>query len=45
MISTELEANHASHSLARNDPDNPMNWPLHRKMYASAASWFFAFAV
>jgi hypothetical protein len=22
-----------------------MNWPLHRKIYATACSWFYAFAV
>lgn len=44
-MSDAVTANHASHHLAPDDPENPMNWPLHRKLYASAVSWFFAFAV
>jgi DHA1 family multidrug resistance protein-like MFS transporter len=34
-----------THSLGPNDPLNPQNWPLHRKLYGSAVSWFYAFAV
>ncbi|KAF2245531.1 MFS general substrate transporter [Trematosphaeria pertusa] len=34
-----------SHTLAADDPDNPMNWPAHRRLYASAVSWAMAFAV
>jgi MFS transporter, DHA1 family, multidrug resistance protein len=41
MATTQI----VSHSLPADDPDNPMNWPLHRKLYASAVAWFFSFAV
>ena len=34
-----------SHTLGVDDPANPMNWPLHRKLYTSAVSWAMAFAV
>jgi hypothetical protein len=34
-----------SHMLAANDPDNPMNWPLHRRLYASFVAVCMAFAV
>ncbi|KAF2109930.1 major facilitator superfamily domain-containing protein [Lophiotrema nucula] len=34
-----------SHTLGANDPDNPMNWPTHRRLYASAVSWMMAFTV
>lgn len=34
-----------SHTLGANDPDNPMNWPTHRKVYASAVAWAMAFTV
>ncbi|KAF2097771.1 MFS general substrate transporter [Rhizodiscina lignyota] len=27
------------------DYDNPMNWPLHRRIYTTACSWFYAFTV
>ena len=33
------------HMMTMSDPDNPQNWPLHRKIYASAVAFFFAFAV
>ncbi|PVH95396.1 MFS general substrate transporter [Periconia macrospinosa] len=34
-----------SHTLDPNDPDNPMNWPTHRRLYASAVAWAMGFAV
>lgn len=34
-----------THSLGPHDPLNPMNWPLHRKLYGSALSWLYVFAV
>ncbi|KAF2690585.1 MFS general substrate transporter [Lentithecium fluviatile CBS 122367] len=34
-----------SHTLDVNDPDNPMNWPTHRRLYASAVAWAMAFTV
>jgi hypothetical protein len=33
------------HMLSASDPDNPQNWPIHRKVYASMVSTVFAFAV
>lgn len=38
-------SNMLSHTLAANDPDNPMNWPAHRRLYASAVAFAMAFAV
>lgn len=40
-----VTSNMLSHTLSANDPDNPMNWPTHRRVYASAVSWAMAFAV
>ncbi|KAF2462132.1 major facilitator superfamily domain-containing protein [Lineolata rhizophorae] len=34
-----------SHLLSPSDPDNPMNWPTHRRIYVSAASWAFGFTI
>ncbi|KAK3645476.1 hypothetical protein LTR22_014738 [Elasticomyces elasticus] len=34
-----------SHSMPLSDPFNPMNWPLHRKIYTSFCAWLFAAAV
>lgn len=34
-----------SHSMSSTDPENPMNWPLHRKLYTSACAWAFAASV
>ncbi|KAK5732056.1 hypothetical protein LTR17_010892 [Elasticomyces elasticus] len=34
-----------SHSMSSSDPFNPMNWPLHRKIYTSFCAWLFAAAV
>ena len=34
-----------SHALSPDDADNPMNWPTHRRLYASSVSWAMAFAV
>lgn len=33
------------HMLPLDDPDNPLNWPLHRKIYSSVVSAAFAFVV
>ncbi|KAL9000209.1 MAG: hypothetical protein Q9169_001111 [Polycauliona sp. 2 TL-2023] len=33
------------HMMSPTDPDNPQNWPLSRKIYASAVATAFAFAV
>jgi hypothetical protein len=33
------------HHLPVEDPDNPMNWPLARKIFASMAAWLFTAAV
>ncbi|KAM0716252.1 hypothetical protein Q7P37_007697 [Cladosporium fusiforme] len=34
-----------SHSLSPNDPDNPMNWPLYRRIYVSLCGYIFALSV
>ncbi len=33
------------HMMAADDPDNPQNWPLHKKVYASAVAFAFAWLV
>ena len=33
------------HMMSPSDPDNPQNWPLHRKLYVSAVGFAFAFVV
>ena len=43
MMASDMGA--PSHLLSANDPDNPMNWPLHRRIYGSAVSWAFGFVV
>ena len=35
----------AGHTISVQDPDNPQNWPMHRKVYISAVSVAFAFVV
>ncbi len=35
----------AGHMMAANDPDNPQNWPVHRKIYASAVAFTFSWVV
>ncbi len=39
------EAPLIGHQMPIDDPDNPLNWPLHRRLYATASSSGFAFAV
>jgi hypothetical protein len=34
-----------SHSLWPSDTDNPMNWPLYRKVYVSSCGFLFAASV
>jgi hypothetical protein len=33
------------HMLSNNDIDNPKNWPIYRKVYASSVAFAFAFVV
>ena len=40
-----IENSNAGHAMSPQDPDNPFNWPLHRKVYVCAASYSFGFAV
>lgn len=40
-----MSGERVSHSMSSSDPGNPMNWPIHRRIYASSVAWFFAFAV
>lgn len=34
-----------SHSLSPSDPDNPMAWPTHRKVYVSLCAYLCAASV
>lgn len=35
----------AGHIMSADDPDNPQNWPTHKKTYASAVAFAFAWIV
>ena len=35
----------AGHMMAADDPDNPQNWPYHKKIYVSSVSFAFAWVV
>ena len=35
----------AGHMMAADDPDNPQNWPVHRKIYVSAVAFTFSWVV
>lgn len=41
----EITETSAGHMMAPSDPDNPLNWPLHRRIYVSAVAFAFAFVV
>lgn len=33
------------HAMTLQDPENPQNWPVYRKVYASFTAYAFGFAV
>lgn len=33
------------HMMSADDPDNPQNWPLYKKVYASMVAFAFAWVV
>lgn len=33
------------HMMAADDPDNPLNWPVNKKIYVSIVSFAFTYAV
>lgn len=33
------------HAMTLQDPENPQNWPVYRKVYASSVAYAFGFAV
>ena len=35
----------AGHVMSADDPDNPQNWPLYKKVYASAVAFAFTWVV
>ena len=35
----------AGHMMSADDPDNPQNWQLYKKVYASAVGFAFAWVV
>ena len=45
MIQQPKEDFNVGHAMSPRDPDNPFNWPLYRRVYASAVSYAFGFAV
>ena len=45
MSESPMIATPPSHTLSPNDPDNPMNWAMHRRLYTSAVAWVMGFTV
>jgi hypothetical protein len=45
MTPTPMASEILSHSLSPSDPDNPMAWPTHRKVYVSLCGYFCAASV
>lgn len=45
MPAGPMTSNMLSHTLGADDPDNPMNWPSYRRIYASAVAWAMGFTV
>jgi hypothetical protein len=45
LIKQPMASEILSHSLSPNDPDNPMVWPLHRKIYVSLCGYLCAASV
>jgi hypothetical protein len=35
----------SGHHLPKNDPENPMSWPMPRRIFASLVAWLFTAAV
>lgn len=35
----------AGHMMLADDPENPQNWPLYKKVYVSAVAFAFAWVV
>jgi hypothetical protein len=35
----------SGHHLPKNDPDNPMSWPMPRRIFASLVAWLFTAVV
>lgn len=45
LVDQPKENFNAGHAMSPQDPDNPFNWPLHKRVYASAISYAFGFVV
>jgi hypothetical protein len=45
MRQDKLASSQLSQNMDPQDLEAPMNWPLHRKIYVSAAAWLYAFAL
>ncbi|KAK4696395.1 hypothetical protein P7C71_g1515, partial [Lecanoromycetidae sp. Uapishka_2] len=44
-IATNEMPTGGGHMMAADDPDNPQNWPLYKKIYASAVAFAFTWVV
>ncbi len=44
-VRMKMEQNTPSHALSPNDPDNPMNWPTRRRLYATLVAAAMAYSV
>jgi hypothetical protein len=45
MAQEPMASDILSHSLSLSDPDNPMFWPIHRKLYVSLCGYLCAASV
>ena len=45
MAQETMTSDILSHSLSPSDPDNPMAWPMHRKLYVSLCGYLCAASV
>ncbi|MCJ1265212.1 hypothetical protein MMC22_005087 [Lobaria immixta] len=45
IVDQPKENSNTGHAMSHQDPDNPHNWPLYRRVYASAVSYAFGFVV
>lgn len=45
LVDQPKENFNTGHAMSPQDPDNPFNWPINRRVYASAVSYAFGFVV
>lgn len=45
VVGQPKENFNTGHAMSPQDPDNPFNWPMYRRIYASTVSYAFGFVV